>query len=210
MTTKASMYAYEDKFSSNNASSVTTNMLAPPPSPTVLEKEKPPVAVELFSLENVKKMVYFDFDKLWKRDDEECTQFWPVSLYHGSITCLQPEGTLYELIKFRHLLNVLSNDDLIPQIEMQCLLFVRFLTTRKQRMAYAIYNCIVDFYKNFPICKNKNSWCPNLHVLELLLKGCKSKDKFEAKKSTMLLEILANSSPAYVNNSLSPYLFRLL
>ena len=143
------------------------------------------------SLENVKKMVYFDFDKLWKRDDEECTQFWPVSLYHRTITCLQPEGTLYELIKFRHLLNVLSNDDLIPQIEMQCLLFVRFLTTRKQRMAYALYNCIVDFYKKFPICKNKNSWCPNLHVLELLLKGCNSKDKFEAKKSTMLLEILA-------------------
>ena len=191
MTTKASMYVYEDKFSSNNTSSVTRNLLAPPPSPTVLEKEKPPVVVELFSLENVKKMVYFDFDKLWKRDDEECTQFWPVSLYHGSITCLQPEGTLYELIKFRHLLNVLSNDDLIPQIEMQCLLFVRFLTTRKQRMAYALYNCIVDFYRKFPICKNKNAWCPNLHVLELLLKGCKSKDKFEAKKSTMLLEILA-------------------
>jgi hypothetical protein len=165
----------------------------PLPSKPQLQISKEPLE-SLFSCKNVMQIIFSDFDKLWKRDEgkEHSTAFWPVALYHTIVPWLHNSNcTVYEIIKFRHTLNLLSQKGLMPQLKLQCLLFVRFLTTKQRRLAFEIYNSIVDFYKMFPISKNKNSFCPNVLVFQLLLHGCKSKDRFEVKKSKMLIKLLS-------------------
>ena len=167
----------------------------------VQEISKP---TEVFSSKKVKAIVFSEFNSRWKKDNKDYhIHFWPVSIYHIICPNLQGECTLYDLVKLRDVVDMMGRNGLIPQVDLQCLFFLKFLCTKNRRTMYLLHDCISRLYKYFPVCKNEVTWFPNIELLFLSLKGCASGDTLEVEKSVLLLKLLVDQITVELNVGIS-------